>query len=323
MGNSTLTTDQVILLEASIPPEYANLRIDQVLARLFPEHSRSRLKQWLLEGAVLVNGKVLKPKEKVLGFETIKIEATLKPETDCLPESIPLDIVYEDNEILVINKPKGLVVHPAAGNQTGTLVNALLNAYPELIHIPRAGIVHRLDKDTTGLLIVAKTLEAHTSLVSQLQARTLKREYEAIVWGVIPSGATVKAPIARNEFDRKKMAVSNKGKEAITHYRVLKRFKAHSHLRVQLETGRTHQIRVHMAHIQSPIVGDKTYGGRLRVPKGASESLLQMLRLFPRQALHAKALSIQHPKTYENLSFEIPLPEDMQSLIEALSKEKS
>lgn len=310
---------QVVQLQAKVPPELSEKRLDQVLAQLFPEHSRSRFKEWIDGGLVTVNGECRRPKDKVFENDDVLIHATLASVVPWNPESIPLDIVYQDDEILVINKPAGIVVHPGSGNLHGTLVNALLHIIPSLNTLPRAGIVHRLDKDTTGLLVIAKTLTAHTSLITQLQARTVKREYEAVIWGVLPSGGTVNAPIARHPRDRKRMAVVESGKPAITHYRVIHRFKSHTHLRVQLETGRTHQIRVHLAHIQYPIVGDKTYGGRLRVPPMSSAALLEILRSFPRQALHAKRLTLLHPTSGEELSFEAPLPLDMQKLLEGLA----
>lgn len=312
---------KLIHLTTSIPAELAEKRLDQALAAIFPEYSRSRLKDWIEKGHVLVNGHSMRPKDKVFGNESVEIKAEIEQQSeDWRAEYIPLKIIFEDSHILVINKPAGLVVHPAAGNRAGTLVNALLHHAEELKNLPRAGIVHRLDKDTTGLLVVAKTLQAHNSLVSQLQARSLKREYEAVVWGNILSGGTVDANIARHPQDRKRMAVVETGKEAITHYRVLKRFKSHTHLQIKLETGRTHQIRVHFSYIHYPIVGDKTYGGRLRVPPKASESLLNMLRNFSRQALHARRLGLVHPLTGEEMMFEAEIPADFKALLEELNK---
>jgi 23S rRNA pseudouridine1911/1915/1917 synthase len=235
-------------------------------------------------------------------------------------EPISLDIVYEDEHLLVINKPAGLVVHPAAGHADGTLVNALLNHAPEVENLPRAGIVHRLDKDTSGIMVVARSLIAHTSLVDQLQTRTMGREYEAVVVGSLTGGATVDAPIGRHPQDRKRMAVVSSGKPAVTHYRLLERFAAHTHIQCKLESGRTHQIRVHMTHVRHPLVGDPVYGGRLRLPKGTTEELRQALAAFSRQALHARRLTLEHPETGETLSWEVPLPEDMVQLIEALRK---
>ncbi len=312
---------KVIDLTTSIPAELAEKRLDQALAALFPEYSRSKLKEWIEKGQVLVNGQLLRPKDKVFGNESIEIKAELEQQSeDWEAEHIPLNIIFEDPHLLVINKPAGLVVHPAAGNRAGTLVNALLHHAEELKNLPRAGIVHRLDKDTTGLLVVAKTLQAHNSLVSQLQARSLKREYEAVVWGMILSGGTIDGRIARHPQDRKRMAVVETGKEAITHYRVLKKFKSHTHLQIKLETGRTHQIRVHLSYIHHPIVGDKTYGGRLRVPPKASPSLLELLRNFSRQALHARRLGLIHPETGEEMLFEAAIPEDFKELLDELNK---
>jgi 23S rRNA pseudouridine1911/1915/1917 synthase len=312
-------SNQSIQLTSVIPLECAGKRLDQSLAQLFPEHSRSRLKEWIEKGQVLIDGTIKRPKDKVVGGEHIQIQAEQEIFNEAWgPEALPLDIIYEDEYIAVINKPMDLVVHPAAGHQQGTLVNALLHHIPCLVSLPRAGIVHRLDKDTTGLLVVAKTMEAHTKLVATLQAREMVRHYEAIVQGMLLAGGTVDAPIGRHPHDRKKMAVSERGKEAVTHYRVLQKFTAHTHLQVQLETGRTHQIRVHMLHLNYPIVGDKTYGGRQRVPPKASESLLLALRTFPRQALHAKKLGFNHPVTGEYMEWESPIPTDMSELLSSL-----
>lgn len=311
---------EFIHLEATVPIEFAQKRLDQTLAILFPEHSRSRLKDWIELGKVWVDGKYLKPKDKLAGGEFIKIEVQVPKVVDWQEEErIPIDIVYQDEYLLIVNKQANLVVHPAAGNEKGTLVNALLHLIPNLKQLPRAGIVHRLDKNTTGLLVVAKTLASHTALVELLQNHEIQREYQALVWGVMTGGGTVNAAIARHPHDRKRMAVVEKGKPAITHYRVLKRFKSHTLVQVNLETGRTHQIRVHMAYIQFPIVGDKTYGGRLRLPPGATEEQLTLLRNFPRQALHAKKLAFIHPITQHPLEFEAPLPHDFQELLKALS----
>ncbi|MCK5640473.1 MAG: 23S rRNA pseudouridine(1911/1915/1917) synthase RluD [Gammaproteobacteria bacterium] len=306
---------------ALIPEIMAGRRLDQVLAKLFPQYSRTRLKQWLQEQHVLVDGKLLRPRDKVVGGETVELTAVTEPAERWEAQDIPLDIVYEDSAILIINKPAGLVVHPAAGNRDGTLLNALLYHAPELDRVPRAGIVHRLDKDTTGLLVVARTLEAQTSLVTQLQERSLTREYDAIVSGVMTGGGCVDAPIGRHGVDRKRMAVTPTGKPAITHYRVNERFRAHTHIKVKLETGRTHQIRVHMAYQHYPLVGDSVYGGRLRVPAGCSEAMKETLRTFPRQALHASRLGLEHPETGEYMEWQAELPQDMQALIAALREE--
>lgn len=305
-------------LSQRIPAQLGGLRLDQALAQMFPDFSRARLQQWVRAGQVLVEGQVLKPRDPVRGGEQVVIRAQLEEETACAPEAIALDVVYEDEALLVINKPAGLVVHPAAGNWSGTLQNALLHHAPALASVPRAGIVHRLDKDTSGLLVVARNLAAHKALVEQLQARTLKREYLAVVQGVMTAGGTVDAPIARHPSDRKRMAVVTNGKEAISHYRVLERFAHHTLVRVNLETGRTHQIRVHMAHIRYPLVGDPVYGGRLRLPAGASASLAAALRGFGRQALHAQRLGLQHPVSGENQEWEAPIPADFERLLQVL-----
>jgi 23S rRNA pseudouridine1911/1915/1917 synthase len=286
---------------------------------VFNEHSRSRIKEWIDKEEVKVNGVCKRPRDKVMEGDRIEINATVEVVSDWLAEPIELNIVFEDEHILVINKPAGLVVHPAVGNRAGTMVNALLHRLPQLNQVPRAGVVHRLDKNTTGLMVVAKTLIAQTSLVSQLQARTVKRTYEAVVCGVLTSGGKIEARMARHPHDRVRMAVVELGgKPAITHYRVIERFKGYTHVRVMLETGRTHQIRVHMAFVHHPIVGDKVYGGRLRLPPNTSLSLQEKLRTFPRQALHAKNLSFLHPLTQEEMSFEAALPEDIQALLQAL-----
>jgi 23S rRNA pseudouridine1911/1915/1917 synthase len=294
------------------------MRLDQALAQLFDEYSRSRLSQWLKAGQVRVNGQQLRGRDKVWGGEQVEIHAELEEQTDWQAEAIPLEIVYEDEQLLVINKPAGLVVHPAAGNLTGTLVNALLHHDASLSTVPRAGIVHRLDKDTSGLLVVAKTLTAQKSLVEQLQARSILREYQAVVTGVLTAGGTVDAPIGRHPVHRKRMAVVPNGKSAVTHYRVVERFRAHSWIRCRLETGRTHQIRVHMAHIHHPLVGDPVYGGRLRLPTGCDTSLAETLRNFQRQALHAGRLGLVHPASGKTLEWKAALPADMESLLAGL-----
>jgi 23S rRNA pseudouridine1911/1915/1917 synthase len=304
-----------------VPNELGNKRFDQIAAQLFPDYSRARLQTWIKEGSLLVDGQPKKAKEKLVGGEMLTLDVELQPEGEWLPEAMDIPIVYEDDHIIVINKPMGLVVHPAAGNLTGTLLNGLLHHCPDLQNIPRAGIVHRLDKDTTGLMVVAKTLQAQNHIVDQLQSREMGREYEAVVQGTLTGGGTVKEPIARHAKDRTKMAVHPTGKEAITHYRVLERFPVHTHVRVKLETGRTHQIRVHMAHIQHPLVGDPTYGGRVRLPKGVSSQLRDALSGFPRQALHAKHLELHHPATDELMHWEVPLPQDFENLLLALRNE--
>lgn len=312
-----------ILLQAKVPEEMAGMRLDLALAQLFPQHSRSRLQDWLKQGSVLVNtASHLRAKDKVKGGELISIQTMQMPTPQWIAENIPLEIVFEDEEILVINKPVGLVVHPAIGNHTGTLVNALLHYAPSLADLPRAGIVHRLDKNTSGLLIVAKTATSHTYLIRQMQKRKIHREYLAVVLGVMTSGSTISAPIGRDPHHRTKMAVIPQGRKATTHYRVLERFRAHTLVQAILETGRTHQIRVHMEYIRFPVVGDPTYGGRLRIPQKADPVLKQLLQQFHHQALHAKSLSLQHPVTQEVLNFEATIPEDMQQLISALRQDQ-
>jgi len=309
---------QQIQLSAAVTDAQAGLRLDQVAAELFPDFSRSRLQSWIKRGELTVDGATRKPRDKVIGGELLAINAELEAEQSWEPQAIALDIIYEDEHLLVINKPAGLVVHPAAGNRDSTLLNALLHHAPDLATLPRAGIVHRIDKDTTGLLVVAKSLKAHASLVDQLQEKTAFREYEAIVQGVMTGGGMVNEPIGRHPTQRTRQAVSHSGKPAVTHYRLIERFRAHTHIRVQLETGRTHQIRVHMAHIQYPLLGDPVYGGRLRLPKGASEELIEALRQFKRQALHARKLGVQHPETGEYIEWESPLPDDFRAMLKVL-----
>ncbi len=306
------------MLRAQIEPEQAGQRLDQVLAKLFPDYSRSRLQQWVKAGRVRVDGRICRPRDRVRGGERIELEARLEEQVECRPQAIPLELLFEDEQLLIINKPAGLVMHPAAGNRDGTLQNALLNHDPNLIQLPRAGIVHRLDKETSGLLVVARTPMAHKTLVEQLQARTIKREYRAVVRGVLVAGGTVDAPIGRHPVQRTKQAVVAGGKAAVTHYRVLERFAHHSHLRVNLETGRTHQIRVHMAHIRHPLVGDPLYGGRLQLPAGAPPGVKDALCRFRRQALHARRLGLNHPATGEWQEWEAALPQDMAMLLDRL-----
>lgn len=307
---------------AEVPFELGGQRLDQIAAQLFPEHSRSRLAGWIKDGRLTVDGAVLRPRDIVHSGAQLVLEAEQEAQGEWLAQDIELEIVYEDEHILVIDKPAGLVVHPAAGHQDGTLLNALLYHVPDIANVPRAGIVHRLDKDTTGLMVVAKTLEAHTKLVAQLQARSVSRIYEAIVIGVITSGGTIDAPIGRHGVQRQKMAVVDAGKVAVSHYRVLERFRAHTHTRVKLETGRTHQIRVHMSHIGYPLVGDPVYGGRFRIPPVTSQTLVQTLREFPRQALHARFLELDHPATGVRMKWESPLPEDFLWLLSLLRKDR-
>lgn len=314
--------ESAIQLQAIVPAHLDNKRLDKAVAELFSEYSRSRLQNWIREGKILVDGKIKRPRDLVHAAEEIRVDALLLPQEIWKAQEIALDIIYEDEALLVINKPVGLVVHPAAGNPDNTLVNALLNHSPALNQIPRAGVVHRLDKDTSGLLVIAKTLVAHTHLVKQLQERTVEREYDAIVCGHLISGGTVDAPIGRHPGQRTKMSVNEMGKTAITHYRVVERFGAYTRIKVKLETGRTHQIRVHMAHIHHPLLGDKAYGHRLKLPKNASESLIQALRNFKHQALHAARLGLIHPVTQQYVEWEVNVPNDMKELIEILRKEK-
>ncbi len=312
---------QQVALSAQIPTTAAGQRLDQVLAELFPDYSRSRLQQWVRAGEVLVDGAQRKTKDRVLGGERIVIAAELEEATGVIAQDIALEVVYEDRDLLVINKPAGLVVHPAAGNPDGTLQNALLHYDASLNTVPRAGIVHRLDKDTSGLLVVARNLTAHQSLVAQLQVRTVKREYLALVWGLLVAGGTVDAPIGRHSTDRKRMAVTSFGKPAITHYRIEARYRGHTLVRVNLETGRTHQIRVHMTHLRYPLLGDPVYGGRPRVPAGMSATARAAVLAFNRQALHATRLSLRHPANGEVMEWYAPLPADMIAMINVLEED--
>ncbi|MGV6858827.1 MAG: 23S rRNA pseudouridine(1911/1915/1917) synthase RluD [bacterium] len=306
-----------------VSPVDAGRRLDQILAESFPEFSRSRLQAWVKSGQVTVNGDSCKSKDKMRGGEQVAVQME-PPEEDpqFAPEDIPLNVVYEDDHILVINKPPGLVVHPGAGNWSGTLLNGLLHYAPQLAGIPRAGIVHRLDKDTSGLMVVAKTLQAHKNLVDALAERDVSREYLALVQGEMVAGGTVESPIGRHSKDRKRMAVTVGGKEAITHYRVNQRFHGYTLLDVKLETGRTHQIRVHLSSIHYPIVGDQVYGTRLRLPVSPSPELEAFLRGFKRQALHARKLGLYHPDSDEFLSWEAPVPEDYQRLLDLLDEHR-
>lgn len=313
---------ETIQLQADVPFELGGQRLDQIAAQLFDEHSRSRLTAWIKEGRLTVDGQVKRPRDTVHSGSKLELIAELEAQGEWLAQDIPLDIVYEDDSILVINKPADLVVHPAAGHADGTILNALLHHVPNIAQVPRAGIVHRLDKDTTGLMVVAKTLEAHTNLVEQLQARSVGRTYEAIAVGVVTSGDTIDAPIGRHSQSRQKMAVTESGKQAITHYRVLERFRAHTHVRVKLETGRTHQIRVHMSHVGFPLIGDQTYGGRFKIPPAANPTMIETLRDFPRQALHARFLELTHPVTQERMKWEAPLPEDFRWLLTLLRQDR-
>lgn len=299
----------------------AGRRLDQVLSELFPDFSRNRLQGWIRSGSARIDGAVLTPKHRLQGGEQVVLHAEVEETTTLEGQDIPLAVVYEDDEILIIDKPAGLVVHPAAGHRDGTLQNALLHHAPILAGIPRCGIVHRLDKDTSGLLMAAKTLSAHKALVEQLQARTVNREYLALVQGAVTAGGTVDEPIGRHRIDRKRFAVRDDGKPAVTHYRVAERFPHHTLIRVKPETGRTHQIRVHMAHVHHPLLGDPVYGGRLRIPAGAGEALVRVIRDFKRQALHAEKLGLIHPATREYIEWQSPLPQDFSELLEVLREQ--
>ena len=301
-----------------LPQEAAGLRFDQALARALPQYSRTLLSAWIAAGSVQVDGRPLRGKDKVLGGEQVRIEGSLPGTTRVAPESLPLTVLYRDRALLVIDKPAGLVVHPGAGNPRHTLQNALLGLDPRLAKVPRAGLVHRLDKDTSGLILVARTVEAHTALAAAMAARTIRREYLAVCTGTMTAGGTVDAPIARHRTQRTRMAVRGDGRRALTHYRVTRRFRAHTLVRVRLETGRTHQIRVHLAHLGFPLVGDPVYGGRRRIPAGARPELAGLLREFPRQALHAAHVSLVHPQNGRELEWESPIPPDMQRLLTAL-----
>ena len=302
-----------------ITAEQSGRRLDQALAELLPEYSRSRLKEWIVAGSVLVDGAAAEPRDRVAEGQEVELDATVVADYDVAAQAIRLDIVHEDAAVLVLNKPAGLVVHPGAGNRDATLENGLRHHDASLAELPRSGILHRLDKDTSGLLLVAKTLESHTLLTRDLQERRIRREYRALVNGVMTAGGTVDQPIDRHPVQRTRMAVAHGGRPAVTHSRVLARGVAHTWLAVRLETGRTHQIRVHLAHIGFPIIGDPVYGGRPRVPAGASAAVLETLRGFRRQALHAAAIAFTHPVSGALLEFSAPLPDDLHALLAALA----
>ena len=304
-----------------LPAEAAGLRLDQALARLLPQHSRASLQLWIRAERVQVEGRLPRASEKVRGGERVQIIIPQTPAGDWAAQAIPLEIVYEDDDLLVINKPAGLVVHPGAGNPEGTMLNALLHHAPALNKLARAGIVHRLDKETSGLLVVAKNETARLDLIDQLKERTLAREYLALVQGLLVAGGTVDAPIGRHSHTRTRMAVNERGRPAVSHYRIEKKYRAHTLLRVKLESGRTHQIRVHMAHLKHPLVGDPVYGGRLHLPKGASPALIAALQGFKRQTLHAAKLGLVHPGSGKNVAWEAPMPDDMRALLKVLEKD--
>ncbi len=306
-------------LQITIPDELAGKRLDQALSVLCPEHSRSRIQSWIKSGEVSVNKLNYKQRDEVNSGDIVKINAELQSLEKCQAEAIDLNIIYEDESIIIINKPAGLVVHPGAGNPNHTLVNALLNFDQKLDTVPRAGIIHRLDKETTGVMVVARTLESHTFLVNELQERDIKREYQAIVCGQVIAGGTIENKMGRHPANRIKMAVTNSGKVATTHYRVIKKFQHYTHLDVQLETGRTHQIRVHMSHLKHPIVGDPVYGNNNSIRKGVDPSLTNIIKNFNRQALHAYSLKLTHPTLGKKMQFTTELPDDMKTLLEALN----
>lgn len=310
---------EAIRIDCVLPPETAGQRLDQALAAVCQEHSRARISNWIKRGEVLVNEQTARPRDRVSGGEQIRIRAALEAGTSLEPEAIALAVVHEDAEILVIDKPAGLVVHPGAGNPRHTLLNALLNHDANLAHLPRAGIVQRLDKDTSGLMVIAKTPTAHTRLVDALQRRLVKREYLAIVNGTFTAGGSVDEPIGRHPRQRLRMAVVAGGKPAVTHYRIATRYRAHTLLRVQLESGRTHQIRVHMAHLDHAVLGDPLYGPRPRLPRAADEALRKAIQGFRRQALHACTLGLNHPANDEPLQFNAAVPADMQQLMDQLA----
>jgi 23S rRNA pseudouridine1911/1915/1917 synthase len=306
---------------AVVPAELAGRRLDQALVAMFPDATRSQLQQWIEAGHVRVDGAGARKRDKVHGGEAVELDPPPVRESAHAAQPIPLHVVHEDDEILVVDKPPGLVVHPGAGNPEGTLLNALLHHAPALSALPRAGIVHRLDKDTSGLLVIAKTERARQALVLQLQDKSMGREYVALVHGVMVAGGTVEARIGRHRTDRRRMAVTGSGKEAVSHYRVLKKYRAHTLVQVTLESGRTHQIRVHMAHLKFPVVGDPTYGGRHRIPKGADETLARLVHAFKRQALHAVKLRLVHPVTGKTMQWTAPVPGDMGQLMEELARD--
>lgn len=320
-NHTSSSTATRLSLQFQLDETYLGQRIDQVAATIWSDFSREKLKQWLKEGHLLVNGNSVKPKYKCEGFELLNLEVELEAQTRSLPEDIPLDIVYEDDDIIVVNKPVGMVVHPGAGNSSGTLVNALLHHYPKSAELTRAGLVHRIDKDTSGLLVVAKKLEAQFSLSKQLAKKTVYRVYDLIVYGNVIAGGTVDEPIKRHPVDRVKMAVLPGGKDAVTHYNVKERFQHFTRIQARLETGRTHQIRVHFSYIGFGLVGDPVYMPRVRVPAGATELLDETLRGFRRQALHAAELGLKHPRTGEEMLFKAPWPADLATLVDVLRTE--
>lgn len=314
--------NEKLKLDAVVPPDLAGIRLDRALARMFPDYSRSRIQVWIRDGAVTVDGNPTRPRDPVAGGEHIRVDAAFKILSEAQPQDIAIEVVHEDDSLIVVNKPAGLVVHPGAGQPDGTLQNALLHRFGELAGVPRAGIVHRLDKNTSGLLVVARTLQAHNALTAALKQHGVGRQYDAVCHGILSGGGTIDAPVGRHSADRKKMTVRDGGRPAATHYEVISRFRAHTHLRARLETGRTHQIRVHFSHLGHPLVGDRTYGARPRIPKRASDETVKLLQTFPRQALHASTLSLNHPVTGERLEWHAPVPDDLAKLISALQNDR-
>jgi len=308
------------MLQIIIPSRLIGGRIDAALAEMLPDFSRSKITHWIKSGDALINKKTFKPKDKVKGDEIVFLTLNQKKNNDWEPEKIQLDIVFEDNDIIVINKQYGLVTHPGAGNWSGTLANALLYYDSSLSLLDRAGIVHRLDKNTSGLMVIARNEKSQKYLVEQLQSHSVEREYSALVYGHMIAGGSIDEPIGRDPKDRIKQAILTSGKEALTHYRIIDRFKSHTHVKAILETGRTHQIRVHLSHIGHSLIGDSMYGGRVRFPKKADDELKQELLNFKRQALHSKKLSLIHPDSGELMSWRAPLPDDMMRLLKTLTK---
>ncbi|HUF74334.1 MAG TPA: 23S rRNA pseudouridine(1911/1915/1917) synthase RluD [Gammaproteobacteria bacterium] len=308
--------------QTTVPAEFAGQRLDRAVAEIWSDYSRSRIRQWIESGELTLDGAVVAPRQKLRGGETIAVDAAIEPVLELAPEPIPIEILHEDADVIVVDKPAGLVVHPGAGNPGGTLLNALLNFDASLAQVPRAGLVHRLDKDTSGLLVVARNLISQQRLVGMIERREVTRVYRAVCQTALTGGGVISAPIDRNPRDRTRMAVRENGREATTRYRLIERFRAQSHVEVELETGRTHQIRVHMAHIRAPLVGDPVYGGRPRLPRRPSEDLRRELTGFPRQALHARSLSFRHPGSGEALRFESALPEDIERLLAVLRSDR-
>ena len=310
--------NELIQIDTVIPEEMSGKRLDKALAKLLPEHSRARLQGWIRDGYVLIDKKLMRPRDKIQGGEQVEIRAEIEVQISASPENIPLQIVFEDEYLIIINKPAGLIVHPGAGNPQHTLMNALLHHDQKLDQIPRAGIVHRLDKDTSGLLVIARTPQSHTSLVKQLQTRDMHREYVTIVSGTMTAGGTIDQPIGRHPKHRTRMAIVKNGRTAITHYRIIRKYRHHTQLQVNLETGRTHQIRVHMTWHHHPIIGDPVYGTKKQLVKGMDANLANIVTAFPRQALHARAIQLLHPHSDELMTWEAPIPEDITELIDSL-----